>query len=38
MNTTWVSLPIKEDKPSDEELFGPFYDPELEEGRELIVT
>ena len=22
MNTTWVSVPIKEDKPSDEELFG----------------
>ncbi len=31
LNTTWVSLPIKEDKPSDEELFGPFYDAELEE-------
>ncbi len=30
MNTTWVSLPIKEDKPSDEELFGSFYDPALE--------
>src|SRR5205814_743855 len=30
MNTTWVSVPIKEDRPSDEELFGPFYDPELE--------
>jgi sulfoacetaldehyde dehydrogenase len=30
MNTTWVSLPIKEDRPSDEELFGPFYDPQLE--------
>jgi len=30
MNTTWVSVPIKEDKPSDEELFGPFYDPALE--------
>ena len=30
MNTTWVSVPIKEDRPSDEELFGPFYDPQLE--------
>lgn len=32
MNTTWVSVPIKEDKPSDQELFGEFYDPALEEG------
>ena len=31
MNTTWVSVPIKEDKPSDQELFGDFYDPALEE-------
>jgi sulfoacetaldehyde dehydrogenase len=30
MNYTWVSKPIPEDKPSDEELFGEFYDPELE--------
>ncbi len=30
MNTTWVSRPIPEDRPSDEELFGEFYDPELE--------
>jgi len=30
MNTTWVSVPIKEDKPSDVELFGDFYNPELE--------
>ena len=30
MNTTWVSVPIQEDKPSDAELFGDFYDPELE--------
>ena len=30
MNTTWVSLSIKEDKPSDEELFGEFYDAALE--------
>ena len=38
MNTTWVSVPIKEDKPSDEELFGPFYDPELEAEVETITT
>jgi acyl-CoA reductase-like NAD-dependent aldehyde dehydrogenase len=39
MNTTWVSVPIKEDKPSDEELFGEFYDPALESvEREAIVT
>ncbi|GAA4720262.1 aldehyde dehydrogenase family protein [Brevibacillus fulvus] len=31
MNTTWVSRPIPEDRPSDEELFGPFYDPALEQ-------
>ncbi len=31
MNTTWVSRPIPEDKPSYEELFGEFYDPALEE-------
>jgi sulfoacetaldehyde dehydrogenase len=30
MNTTWVSVPIKEDRPSDEELFGAFYDARLE--------
>lgn len=30
MNTTWVSVPIPEDKPSDEELFGNFYDAEME--------
>jgi sulfoacetaldehyde dehydrogenase len=30
MNTTWVSVPIKEDQPSDKELFGVFYDPALE--------
>ncbi len=31
MNTTWVSREIPEDKPSNEWLFGEFYDPELEE-------
>jgi sulfoacetaldehyde dehydrogenase len=30
MNTTWVSRPIPEDRPSDAELFGDFYDPECE--------
>lgn len=30
MNTTWVSTPIPEDMPSPEELFGDFYDPELD--------
>ena len=30
MNTTWVSKPIAEDRPTDEELFGDFYDPECE--------
>ncbi len=30
MNITWVSRPIPEDRPSDEELFGEFYDASLE--------
>jgi sulfoacetaldehyde dehydrogenase len=30
MNTTWVSVPIPEDRPSDQELFGESYDPALE--------
>src|SRR5580765_7540969 len=38
LNTTWVSVPIKEDKPSDEELFGEFYDPVLEDEVETITT
>ncbi len=38
MNTTWVSVPIKEDRPSDEELFGPFYDAEMEAEVETITT
>ena len=38
LNTTWVSVPIKEDKPSDEELFGPFYDAALEAEVETITT
>ncbi|QZY53595.1 aldehyde dehydrogenase family protein [Crassaminicella profunda] len=31
MNITWVSKPISEDRPSDAELFGEFYNAELEE-------
>lgn len=31
MNTTWVSRPIPEDRPSDVELFGDFYDPSMDE-------
>ena len=30
MNTTWLSYPIPEDMPSPEELFGEFYDPEMD--------
>ncbi len=30
MNTTWVSRPIPMDRPSDAELFGEFYVPELD--------
>lgn len=36
MNTTWVSREIPEDKPTDEELFGEFYRPELEPKEEEI--
>ncbi len=32
MNTTWVSRAIPADRPSDEELFGEFFDPSMEEG------
>ena len=28
MNTTWVSRPIAEDRPPEEELFGVFYGPD----------
>ena len=28
MTSTWVARPIAEDKPSDEELFGEFYNTE----------
>lgn len=29
MNVTWVARPIKEDRPTDEELFGEFYNTEV---------
>jgi sulfoacetaldehyde dehydrogenase len=29
MQTTWVSRPIPEDRPSDQELFGSFYNSEI---------
>ena len=29
MNVTWVSRPIAEDRPSDQELFGEFYNTEV---------
>ncbi|MGH9386294.1 MAG: aldehyde dehydrogenase family protein [Vicinamibacterales bacterium] len=29
MNVTWVSRPIPEDKPSEEQLFGEFYNSEI---------
>jgi len=38
LNSTWVSVPIKEDKPSDEELFGEFYDPALELAEAEVIT
>jgi sulfoacetaldehyde dehydrogenase len=28
MNVTWVSTPIPEDKPGEQEIFGPFYNSE----------
>ena len=29
MNVTWVSRPIPEDRPSEQELFGEFYDSDI---------
>ena len=29
MNTTWVSKPIPEDKPSEQDIFGQFYNSEI---------
>ena len=31
MNTTWVSRPLKYDMPSNEELFGDFFKPGMDE-------
>ena len=31
MNTTWVSRPLAYDMPSNEELFGDFYKPDMDE-------
>jgi len=38
LNTTWVSVPIKADQPSDKELFGDFYDAAFEtvEGEAMV--
>ena len=38
MNTTWVSVPIREDKPSDQELFGDFYNAALEADVEAVAA
>jgi sulfoacetaldehyde dehydrogenase len=38
MNNTWVSVPIAEDRPSDAELFGDFYDAKLEEDAESVAS
>ena len=35
MNTTWVSRPIPEDKPSEQELLGEFYNSEIFDDAEL---
>ena len=29
MNVTWVSRPVPEDRPSEQELFGEFYNSEV---------
>ena len=34
MNVTWVSRPIAEDRPSEQELFGEFYNTDVCEGEE----
>jgi len=38
MNTTWVSVPIREDKPSDQELFGDFYNAAFEADVEAVAA
>ena len=35
MNVTWVSRPIAEDKPSEAELFGEFYNTQIPDRKEL---
>jgi len=37
MNTTWVSRPIKEDKPTEQELLGEFYNSETFDDVEVTV-
>jgi hypothetical protein len=32
MNTTWVSAPVRQDKPAERNLFGSLYDPFMKEG------
>ena len=34
MNVTWVSRPIPEDRPSEQELFGEFYNSEIFEAHD----
>jgi sulfoacetaldehyde dehydrogenase len=38
LNTTWVSRTIAEDRPSDEELFGDFYDAALESADAIVAA
>jgi sulfoacetaldehyde dehydrogenase len=38
MNVTWVSRPIPEDRPPDEELFGEFYNSKLLEEQEEVLS
>ncbi len=38
MNVTWVSRPIAEDKPSEKEIFGEFYNTAVEEEVEACTT
>lgn len=38
LNTTWVSVPIREDRPADAELFGEFYDAALEADEPAMAT
>jgi sulfoacetaldehyde dehydrogenase len=38
MNVTWVSRPIPEDRPPDQELFGEFYNSELLKEQEEVLS